>query len=117
MGMQFFAGSLKFDDEGFYDPVNGSSPRENFDTLHGSAMTVFLILIGDGWNTVMYDCMRVSGAVAAMYFISLVLFGNIIMLNLFLAVLLGNFDKARHFMIKKKVLEEFLKTKEKKISL
>jgi hypothetical protein len=34
---------------------------------------------------------------AALYFIALVIGGNIIMLNLFLAILLGNFDKARNF--------------------
>lgn len=37
----------------------------------------------------------------------LVIFGNIIMLNLFLAILLGNFDKARNFGQKKKVFEAF----------
>jgi hypothetical protein len=33
--------------------------------------------------------------------------GNIIMLNLFLAILLGNFEKARNFGSKKKVFEAF----------
>jgi len=33
--------------------------------------------------------------------------GNIIMLNLFLAILLGNFDKARSNGEKKKILEAF----------
>jgi hypothetical protein len=42
-----------------------------------------------------------------MYFILLVLTGNIIMLNLFLAILIGNFEKARNFGQKKKVFEAF----------
>lgn len=40
----------------------------------------------------MYDSYRATGSVSVIYFISLVLFGNIIMLNLFLALLLGNFN-------------------------
>lgn len=45
----------------------------------------------------MYDCMRSVSSIASVYFIGLVVTGNIIMLNLFLAILLGNFDKARNF--------------------
>lgn len=45
----------------------------------------------------MYNCMRSVSPIAAVYFIALVITGNIIMLNLFLAILLGNFDKARNF--------------------
>ena len=43
----------------------------------------------------------------SLYFVALVIFGNIIMLNLFLAILLGNFDKARIYGQKKKVFEAF----------
>jgi hypothetical protein len=47
-----------------------------------------------------------SGFTAALYFISLVIFGNIIMLNLFLAILLGNFDEASILMKEKKYFEK-----------
>ena len=43
----------------------------------------------------MYDCYRAVGWASSIYFISLILFGNIIMLNLFLAILLGNFNQVR----------------------
>lgn len=46
------------------------------------------------WNTVMYDCMRAAGWPACFYFVTLVLFGNTILLNLFLAIILGNFEEA-----------------------
>ena len=59
----------------------------------------------------MYDCMRSVTPLASVYFISLVITGNIIMLNLFLAILLGNFDKARNFQQKKKVFEAFKELK------
>jgi hypothetical protein len=48
----------------------------------------------------MYDCIRAVGPVSSFYFITLILFGNIVMLNLFLAILLGNFDKARLYQMK-----------------
>ena len=43
--------------------------------------------------------------------------GNIVMLNLFLAILLGNFDKARNFGQKKKVFEAFKEIIESGITL
>jgi hypothetical protein len=55
----------------------------------------------------MYSCIRSVHPISACYFILLVLTGNIIMLNLFLAILLGNFEKARNFGQKKKVFEAF----------
>lgn len=54
-------------------------------------------MIGDNWNNIMYVIMRSCGHFSAYYFISLIIMGHIIMLNLFLAILLGNFDKARNF--------------------
>jgi hypothetical protein len=45
----------------------------------------------------MYNTIRGTTNLASLYFILLVITGNIIMLNLFLAILLGNFEKARNF--------------------
>jgi Na+-transporting methylmalonyl-CoA/oxaloacetate decarboxylase gamma subunit len=47
LGMQFFAGELKFDEDGFVDKVNGESPRTNFDSLGWASLIIFKILIGD----------------------------------------------------------------------
>lgn len=55
----------------------------------------------------MYDCIRTAGPLASLYFITLILMGNIVMLNLFLAILLGNFDRARLFHMKSKIIEAF----------
>ena len=55
----------------------------------------------------MYDHMRTVGMGSSFYFIGLVIFGNVIMLNLFLAILLGNFDRARNFGEKKKIFDAF----------
>lgn len=100
--MQLFAGKLKFDEN--HDPLKITSsefgatilsPRANFDSLTWAVITVFQIFIGEEWNSVFYDCYRATNpATAVFFFVALISFGNIIMMNLFLAMLLGNFEKA-----------------------
>ena len=107
LGMQFFAGNLKFDEDGFVDLENGKSPRLNFDDFKTTFLTQFTCLIGDNWNEVMYNCMRATNRyLGFFYFVSIIAFGQIIMMNLFLAILLGNFDLSRSFLTKMKKFEE-----------
>lgn len=123
MGMSFFAGRINFkvgEDTvvfelkdvdglpGLEEIAVGEPPREHFDDPGQAIVTIFLVLFGEGWNDIMYNTMRCTSAVmTALYYIMLVICGNIIMLNLFLAILLGNFDKARNFGQKKKVFAAF----------
>ena len=94
LAMQLFAGKLKFDDDDNVDP-SGTSPRINFDNIGNAHLAVFIVLIGENWNQVMYQAMRGSNDVTAgLFFIIFIAFGQIVMLNLFLAMLLGNFDGA-----------------------
>jgi hypothetical protein len=82
--------------------------------LAWSLITVFQILVGDQWNEVMYKAYLVnredSSSVA--YFIILVLLGKIIMLNLFLSIMLGNFEMSS-LIIKGKMEDQILKIFEK----
>mmetsp|Transcript_12403 Transcript_12403/g.1855 ORF Transcript_12403/g.1855 Transcript_12403/m.1855 type:complete len:152 (+) Transcript_12403:1388-1843(+) len=80
MGMQFFAGKLK-DDE-------GELPRANFENIYWSFITIFQILTGENWNEVMYSAVYSTSWYASLYFVSLTVVGNYILLNLFLAILL-----------------------------
>ena len=41
LGMQMFAGVLKFDKDGNYDKENGKSPRSNFDTILWAFTSIF----------------------------------------------------------------------------
>ena len=109
-GMQFFAGAFRFADEGAGPPdkVNGVVPRANFDTFPDALLTTFSCFIGDNWTFVMYDATRTSGGYYAVFFVLVIAFGNIVMLNLFLAILLGNFDKARDFGAKMKFFNMFI---------
>lgn len=113
-----FAGKLKYDEDGFPDTLNGESPRLNFDSLKEAFLSVFIILIGDNWNEIMYNCMRSTNEVtSSIYFIILLAFGKFVMLNLFLAILLGNFDSSRHFLYKQKKIEEIVKLTQHGISI
>jgi voltage-dependent calcium channel P/Q type alpha-1A len=101
LGMSMFAGKVKFDEDDQVDIENGVSPRENYDKLHWAVITIFEVLMGEAWNEIMYQGIRAQGWLVAIYYIILFMLGAIIMLNLFLAILLGNFDKARNFGQKK----------------
>ena len=86
LGMQTFGGKMCGLDD-------GAIPRHNFDTLLWAAVTVFQILTGEDWNAVMYDGMEASGGVTALYFVALIVMGNFLVLNLFVAILLTNFGQ------------------------
>ncbi|KAE9315095.1 hypothetical protein PR003_g19081 [Phytophthora rubi] len=98
IGMQFFGNTMRFDANGYPTPYNineywfGTVPRLNFDTFLWSVITVFKIITSDNWNENMYDIIRSNGMFAALYPISLIVFGNFIMMNLFLALLLDKFS-------------------------
>jgi hypothetical protein len=114
LGMQMFAGKLKYDENGFPDE-NGESPRLNFDNLWTTFLTVFTVLIGDNWNEVMYNCMRSTNMVLGfVYFLALIAFGQIVMLNLFLAILLGNFNASRLYLSKIKKFDEIKRLRKTK---
>ena len=53
---------------------------------------IFVVLSGEDWQVIMYDYYRSSGPGAAIFFIMLVVVGNFIFLNLFLAILLKDFE-------------------------
>ena len=91
LGMELFSHKIKYNDENEIDS-NGTSVRNNYDTLLDSLTTIFVVLIGEDWNNVMYMHYRVIGGISLFYFLTLMIFGNIILLNLFLAILLRNFE-------------------------
>ena len=99
IGMQLFANRMHF------HPATGLAvhisdeeyntslvPRSHFDNLITAMTTVFQLLSGENWNSVMYDGWRATSWTAVIYFLSLVMFGCFIVMNLFLAILLKSFD-------------------------
>ena len=63
---------------------------------------------GEDWPLVMYDCMRAVGNVSCIFFIALVVLGNFIMLNLFLAILLGKFEEISSHLLKKDKIQRIM---------
>jgi hypothetical protein len=63
--------------------------------------------MGAEWRFIWYSHMLAYGMSASIYYIALHIMIGIIMLNLFLAIMLGNFDKARSYNEKKQIFEAF----------
>lgn len=87
MGMEIFADQLKGPNGDQID-VN----RTNFNTFFSAFIVVFTILTGENWDQTMFQFARKYGYTAIFFFVSLVIIGVWIFLNLFLAILLDNFD-------------------------
>lgn len=111
LGMELFAMKCKYneDDELFKntEEIKDSyaagnpviSPRENFDTIGDALTTIFITILGEDWNWVMYMYVRAIGNdstllyyVSITYFTLIVILGNIILFSLFVAILLENFE-------------------------
>ena len=54
-------------------------------------MIVFRVLCGE-WIESMWDCIYVAGPLCVPYFLATVLIANLVILNLFLALLLSSFS-------------------------
>lgn len=86
VGMQLF--------RDYYIPANfpdGVVPRWNFVDFQHSFMMIFRILCGE-WIEPLWDCMLATSSYSSIYFLTVVVVGNFIVLNLFLALVLSAFD-------------------------
>ncbi|XP_015185106.1 PREDICTED: sodium channel protein para isoform X12 [Polistes dominula] len=90
MGMQLFG-------KNYTDHVDrfpgGDLPRWNFTDFMHSFMIVFRVLCGE-WIESMWDCMLVGDVSCIPFFLATVVIGNLVVLNLFLALLLSNFGSS-----------------------
>ncbi|OQV23966.1 Voltage-dependent T-type calcium channel subunit alpha-1G [Hypsibius exemplaris] len=71
--------------------VRISCPRTHFDSFLWSFVTTFQILTQEDWNYVLYLAMRYTSHWAAIYFIALMTFGNYVLFNLLVAILVEGF--------------------------
>lgn len=104
LGMEIYAYRVKYNNDDLEYPLSleeaekvlpkdGHYPRANFNDFWSGLITVFIVLIGEDWNSSMYDHVRAGGWGGYVFFITLFIFGNLILLNLFLAILLKNFEE------------------------
>ena len=103
LGMEMFRGTYT-EDKGFgpTQPSLGGvlappgkmvpEPYVHFDNFYFSIVTIFVVISGENWNDVYFTAYQAIGWPATIYFLLLVIIGNYTMLNLFIAILLGNFE-------------------------
>ncbi|KAA0162398.1 hypothetical protein FNF28_04736 [Cafeteria roenbergensis] len=83
LGVQLFAGALA---------GLPSDPPYSFDDLFNSLFSVFQVLTGDDWTSIMADTAHATSGAAILYFVLLHAFGSYIVLSLFVAILLQRFS-------------------------
>jgi len=71
---------------------NSEIPTSNFDSMWNSFVTVFQMCSGENWNAVMYDGMRSAGWQCVFFFLIMTSLLVLVMLELFVAIVLGQFD-------------------------
>ncbi|KAK1152751.1 voltage-dependent L-type calcium channel subunit alpha-1S-like [Acipenser oxyrinchus oxyrinchus] len=92
LGMQVFGGKYNFEDM--------EVRRSTFDNFPQALISVFQILTGEDWNSVMYNGIMAYGGptfpgmLVCIYFIILFVCGNYILLNVFLAIAVDNLAEA-----------------------
>ncbi|NXS38537.1 CAC1S protein, partial [Pomatostomus ruficeps] len=104
LGMQLFGGKFDFEDM--------QVRRSTFDTFPQALISVFQILTGEDWNSIMYDGIMAYGGpsfpgmLVCIYFIILFVCGNYILLNVFLAIAVDNLAEAESLTLAQKAKAE-----------
>jgi hypothetical protein len=78
--MQFLNGTIYIDGEEF---------RYHFNSFGYSLITVFILITGENWSAILQGFIEKDGFIASLYFVSIIVIGNMMLLNLFLAILLN----------------------------
>ncbi|KAL7311607.1 calcium channel protein [Mucor circinelloides] len=105
MSVQLFGGDFKF--------VQEDEPSMRFDNSYQAFLALFQIMTGENWTDILYDAMHsqeeASVAYAAIYMIFLYFSVHYMVLNLFIAVIMENFDldeeEIKQIQIKKYIRE------------
>ncbi|KAJ6659460.1 hypothetical protein lerEdw1_018694 [Lerista edwardsae] len=109
LGMQLFGGKFDFDD----DVVR----RSTFDNFPQALISVFQVLTGEDWTSIMYNGIMsyggpvYPGILACIYFVVLFVCGNFILLNVFLAIAVDNLAEAETLTSAQKAKAEEKKRK------
>lgn len=104
VGRQLFRNRLKFNSSGEFDIINGLTADNNFDTFFDSIISTFIIFVGEDWNQLFLSCLKsdfISKVYVYIYFVTAMIFLNIIMMNLVLAFLVYHYQKIRKRFLKR----------------
>ena len=94
LGMEMFAYKAKFNSNNQVDLSSSELyPNSNFNTFFESILSVFVVIANDGWSQIFINHYRVAEHVTtSLYFVSLLAMGQFVLLNLFIGILIENFD-------------------------
>jgi voltage-gated sodium channel len=74
----------------------GGHDKEHFGSLSLAFFTLFQTITLDDWKFLFESAKGASPAVAACYFISFILLGTMIMLNLFIGIIMNSMEEMHH---------------------
>ena len=92
----------------------------HFGTLWRGLFTLFQILTLENWNTIMLPTNSVYPVGGPLYFISFIILGTMIIMNLFLGIIVGNMSKAMDKLNETSSMKDYLSEdaiREKELSL
>jgi hypothetical protein len=91
VGMGIFGGRYLHRDANGNNDGTGTFavvPRGNFNSLIWALITIFNVIMGENWNEVMMDHMKIDPLMSVIFFVTIFCFGQFILLNIFLVILL-----------------------------
>jgi hypothetical protein len=91
----------------------GVSPRSSFDTLLQALVSVFQILGGSSWPSIMQQAVESTDFSSLLYFYSLIFIGSLVLYNLFAAVIIVAFSRHKDVVQQRERLDRmpFLEVK------
>ncbi|EPB80570.1 transporter, cation channel family protein [Ancylostoma ceylanicum] len=95
LGMNLFGCKFCKVEERLLGGPSKKCERKNFDTLLWALITVFQILTQEDWNMVLFNGMAQTNPWAALYFVALMTFGNYVLFNLLVAILVEGFQESK----------------------
>ncbi|XP_065204837.1 voltage-dependent T-type calcium channel subunit alpha-1H-like isoform X2 [Planococcus citri] len=105
LGMYLFGGKFCMYDDGLREcnceEIVNKHPlchcdRKHFNNVLWATVTVFQILTQEDWNIVLFNGMEKTSHWAALYFVALMTFGNYVLFNLLVAILVEGFQSERN---------------------
>jgi voltage-gated potassium channel Kch len=108
IGKQFFGHKTLLNEDGIESPYS-------FKTLSNSLITVFILITGENWIEISHVTMNTYGVYAVIYFISAILIGRFMLLNLFLAILLKYISNQIEFEHTEKQIQKELKERKERL--
>ena len=90
LGMGFFGTRYE---SAISSGIISSLPNSNFATFPKALLTIFQVLDNENWNDVVHQHMAITNPAAALFFLIVIIAGNYIFLNMFVAIMLSAADE------------------------